>query len=46
MKIEDITDFVREQHKHVQSQEYDNLLVAEERVYQVEDKRTAAQLGL
>jgi len=46
VKIEDITDFVREQYKYVQSQECDKLLVAEERVYHVENKGTAAQLGL
>lgn len=46
MEIKDITDFVREQHKHVKSNQLDKLIVAKERVYPVVDKDIAAQIGV
>ena len=46
MEIKDITDFVRDQHKHVKSNQLDKLIVARERVYPVTDKDIAAQIGL
>ena len=46
VEIKDITDFVREQHKHVKSNQLDKLIVARERVYLVTDKDVAAQIGV
>ena len=46
VEIKDITDFVREQHKHVKSNQLDKLIVARERVYPVTDKDVAAQIGV
>ena len=44
--IKDITDFVREQHKHVKSGQLDKLIVARERVYPVTNKDVATQIGV
>ena len=44
--IKDISDFVREQHQFVQSNQLDRLLVAEERVYTVADIATAQLIGV
>ena len=41
VEIKDITDFVREQHKHVKSNQLDKLIVVRDRVYPV-----AAQIGV
>ena len=46
VEIKDITDFVREQHKHVKSNQLDKLIVAKERVYPVTDADVAAQIGV
>ncbi len=46
MEIKDVTDIVREQHKHVKSNQLDKLIVVRERVYHVTDKDVAAQIGL
>ena len=44
VEIEDVTEFVREQHHLVESSQTDKLLVARERVYPVSDPLTAAQI--
>jgi len=44
--IKDITSFVAEQYKIVQSGKLDNLLVAKERIYPVKDDNVAKQLRL
>ena len=41
VEIKDITDFVREQHKHVKSNQLDKLIIVRDRVYPV-----AAQIGV
>lgn len=46
VRIEDITDFVREQHQHVLAREYDKLLTPREQVYPVENQVVAERLGL
>ena len=46
VEIKDITDFVREQYKHVKSNQLDKLIVAKERVYPVTDMDIAAQIGV
>ena len=46
VEIKDITDFVREQHKHVKSNQLDKLMVAKEQVYPVTDMEIAAQIGV
>lgn len=44
VRIEDITDFVREQHQHVLAREYDNLLTPREAVYPVQNREAAERL--
>ena len=46
IEIKDITSFVTEQYRVVQSGKLDNLLVAKERVYPVNDDNVAKQLRL
>ena len=46
IEIKDVTPFVTEQHKVVQSGKLDDLLVAKERVYLVKDNDVAKQLKL
>ncbi len=46
VKIEDVTEFVHEQHRHVLEHAYDKLLVPHEDVYPVADADTAARLGV
>jgi len=46
LNIKDITSFVTEQHKIVQSGNLDNLLVARERPYPVKDINIAKQLAI
>ena len=46
IEIKDITPFVTEQYKVVQSGKLDDLLVAKERVYLVKDDDVAKQLKL
>ena len=46
MEIKDITSFVTEQYRVVQSGKLDNLLVARERVYPVNDDNVIKQLRL
>ena len=46
IEIKDVTPFVTEQHKVVQSGKLDYLLVAKERVYLVKDNVVAKQLKL
>ncbi len=46
MEIKDITDFIHEQHEKVKAQQFDTLLVAEERVFPVIDKAVAQQLQI
>ena len=44
--IKDITDFVHKQYKHVVSKQYDELQVAEERVYPVINPLIIKQIRL
>lgn len=46
IEIRDITSFVTDQYKVVQSGKLDDLLVAKERVYPVKDDNVAKQLRL
>ena len=46
LEIRDVTPFVTEQYKIVQSGKLDDLLVAKERVYHVKDDDVAKQLKL
>jgi hypothetical protein len=46
VKIEDISEFVREQHQPVQAKAYDQLLTPQERVYPVRDENTARKIGM
>ena len=46
ISIEDVSDFVREQHKIVQSDDWSALLTPRERVYPVLNPETARRLGL
>ena len=48
VKIKDITDFVREQYKHVKSNQLDKLIVAREEVHPaaVTDMDIAPQIGV
>ena len=41
-----MTMFVQEQYQHVLQREWDQLLVAEERVYEVTDSQVARQIKL
>ena len=41
-----MTKFVEEQYQHVLRREWDQLLVAEERVYEVNDREVAYQIKL
>lgn len=45
VEIRDITEFVCEQYQHVKLGQLDKLQTAEERVYPVNDKTIAQQLG-
>ena len=44
VRIDDITPFVLEQYKFVESDQLDRLMVAEERVYPVMSQATALQI--
>lgn len=44
--IEDISDFVREQHRHVRAKAYDQLCTPKEDVYSVADATVRSRLGL
>ncbi|MEP6989002.1 MAG: DUF4291 domain-containing protein [Chloroflexota bacterium] len=46
VRIEDISDFVREQHQRVIAQRYDELLTPREQVYPVQNRAVAEQLEL
>lgn len=46
VSIEDITDFVREQHQHVIARRYEDLLTPFETVYSVTDEAVAKRLGI
>ena len=46
VQIKDITSFVQEQYQLVKNEELDKLMVAEERVYHVEDKHVCQQIHL
>ena len=46
VQIKDITPFVQEQYQFVKNKELDALMVAEERVYHVEDKHVCQQIHL
>ena len=46
MDIKDITDFVHKQYKHVVNKQYDELQVAEERVYSVINPLIIKQIRL
>jgi len=44
--IKDVSDFVREQHKHVQAREYEMLITPSETIYPVANPETARRLEL
>ena len=46
MEIKDITDFVHEQYQFVKTNKFEQLIVAEERVYPVTDLTIAAQINV
>ena len=46
VSIEDISDFVREQHQRLQANALDDLLLPREAVYPVSDAAVAARLGI
>ena len=46
IKIQDITEFVHEQYENVKKQDWDNLLVPEERVYVPEDGEICRHIRL
>ena len=46
ISIEDISDFVAEQRKHVEAREYSRLRTPREKVYPVRNPATAARIGL
>lgn len=46
MRIEDITDFVREQHQHVLARDHEQLLVPREAVYPVTDAELIRRLDM
>ncbi len=46
VRIEDITDFVREQHQHVLVRQYDKLLTPREQVYPVQNREVAERLEI
>ncbi len=46
ISVEDVSDFVREQHKIVQSEDWSALQTPRERVYPVANEETARRLGL
>jgi hypothetical protein len=45
-EIEDISEFVREQHRHVVNKRYEELITPREQVYVVADEQVAAKLGV
>ncbi len=46
VRIEDISDFVREQHQHVITRQYDRLLTPREQVYLVQNREVAERLEI
>jgi hypothetical protein len=46
VNIKDITEFVHEQHQFVLQKDWNNLTVAEERIYEVVDRELAYQIKL
>jgi hypothetical protein len=45
-EIEDISEFVREQHRHVVNKRYDELVSPREEIYVVADEQVATKLGV